>query len=321
MQNAELYSQFDTAYKNAKLLIIQGEGQAAREYIITCMSVMLELYKNTKGVYERAKLYAHICDFKNISARIYESGITPDIKTWFGISESEMAKPSGRKQPSQIDKIISESPIDWAVELFEKCSPSVVEITAKSRGVIASGTGFIISDKGYLLSNDHVVFNEDRCEYYKSISMKTIDGTRGIPVEVIASDKKSDVALCKFDIEQVPKVIPVKRIADYSQLRPGAKVILIGNGLSMGLAPLSGDVKFPHDGSGNLVTTVPSNHGDSGGPMFNSKGECVGINKSVVVAVQDGSTRVEAQGITNATPMDKIDKLLEKWCKQYSIEL
>lgn len=321
MNNADIYSQFDTAYKNAKLLISQGEGQAAREHIINCMSIMLELYKNTKGVYERAKLYAHICDFKNISAQIYELGVTPDIKAWFGISESTVTKPSDNKQLSHIDKIISESPIDWAVNLFEKCSPSVVEITAKSRGVVAGGTGFIISEKGYLLSNDHVVFNESRCEYYKSISMKMVDGTSGIPVEVIASDKKSDVALCKFDTTQVSKVIPVKRIADYSRLRPGAKVILIGNGLSMGLAPLSGDVKFPHDDDGNLVTTVPSNHGDSGGPMFNSKGECVGINKSVVVAVQNGSTRVEAQGITNATPMDKIDKLLDKWCKQYSIEL
>lgn len=321
MQNADLYSQFETAYKNAKLLITQGNGQVARDYIITCMSIMLELYKNTSGVFERAKLYAQIRDFKSISSRLYECGITSDIKAWFGISESAETQSLEKKKSTQIERIISNSSIDWAVDLFEKCSPSVVEIMARSGGIKAGGTGFIISEKGYLLTNDHVVFDEDKCRYYKTITMKMNDGTDGIPVEVISSDKKNDVALCKFDISQVPQVIPVNRIEDYSMVRPGAKVILIGNGLSMGLAPLSGDVKFPHDSNGNLVTTVPSNHGDSGGPVFNSKGECVGINKSVIVAISDGSNTVEAQGITNATPMDKIDELLAKWCRQYSIEL
>ena len=61
--------------------------------------------------------------------------------------------------------------------------------------------------------------------------------------------------------------------------------------------------------------------GDSGGPVFNGQGECVGINKSITAAVNCGGSPVMAQGLTNATPMDRIDEMLEKWCKKHDITL
>ena len=320
MRISDLYSQFDTAYKNAKLLVKHDEAEAARDYIIACMSIMREIYLNTTGVMERARIYAHICNFKNISATLHESGVTAEVKVWFGIAETAepAKKPSAASSP--IDKIMYDDSIDWAAELFAQYSRCVVIISARSGGMISGGTGFIISEKGYILTNDHVVFDENRCDYHKKVTMTTTDG-KEVPLVVISSDKKNDVALCSFDVSLAGKVVPVKRISDYSKLLPGVKVLMIGNGLSMGLAPLTGDVKFPHDNSGNLVTTIPSNHGDSGGPVFNRKGECVGINKSITVSVTRGSSTVEAQGITNATPMDKIDELLAKWCEQNGIEL
>lgn len=321
MSVADLYFQLNTAFKNAKFLIKQNEAKLAREYLITCMSIMLEIYKNTSGVMERAKVYAHICNFKNISATLFENGITADVKIWFGIAELAENVKKKETSSSQIDKILNDDSVDWAADIFEKYSRSVVSIAAKSNGIISSGTGFIISNKGYMLTNDHIVFDENRCEYYKKITMQMYGEKIVIPLEIINSDKKSDVALCRFDILQVKEILPVTRIKDYSKLLPGVAVVVIGNGLSMGLAPLTGTVKFAHDACGNLVTTVPSNHGDSGGPVFNRKGECVGINKSITVSVIQGTNKVEAQGITNATPMDMIDELLAKWCKQSAIEL
>lgn len=321
MNISELYSQFETAYKNAKFLAKQNEAMAAREYLITCMTIMLDIYKRTNGVMERAKLYAHICNFKNMSATLFENGITADVKTWFGINEQEEKAKKKQTPSSQIDQIISDDSVDWAAEIFAKYSYSVVSISAKSNGIISNGTGFIISDKGYLLTNDHVVFDENNCNYYKKITMQMYGKKTVIPIEVINSDKKSDVAFCKFDVSQAGTVLPVKRIKDYSKLLQGAAVVVIGNGLSMGLAPFTGNVRLAHDDCNNLITTAPSNHGDSGGPVFNRKGECVGINKSITVSVTHGSSKVETHGITNATPMDKIDELLAKWCKQNSIEL
>ncbi len=321
MGSSDLYTQFDTAYKNAKLLAKRNEALLARDYIITCMEIMGELYKMADSIMERAKLYAHICEFKKISALIFEEGISSNVKTWFGISEGGGNKRADTGDSSQIEKTMEDNSVNWAADIFAKYSSSVVIVTAKSGSIISNGTGFIISEKGYLLTNDHVVFDESRCEYYKKITIKVNGSKESVPIEVISSDKKSDVALCHFDTSLVKDISPVKRIPDYSKLLSGYAVVVIGNGLSMGLAPLTGTVKLPHDDAGNLVTTVPSNHGDSGGPVFNSKGECVGINKSITVSVTRGTSTVETQGITNATPMDKIEELLDKWCKQNAIEL
>ncbi len=321
MGPSDLYAQFDTAYKNAKLLAKQNEALLARDYIITCMEILGELYKTADSIMERAKLYAHIRDFKKISALIFEEGISAGVKTWFGISEIGENGRAKVENPSRIEKTMEDNSINWAADIFAKNSPSVVIVTAKSGSIISNGTGFVISEKGYLLTNDHVVFDESRCEYYKKISISAYGCKDSIPIEIISSDKKSDVALCRFDNNLAGNIPAVKRIPDYSKLLSGYAVVVIGNGLSMGLAPLTGTVKLPHDDADNLVTTVPSNHGDSGGPVFNSKGECVGINKSITVSVTRGTNTVEAQGITNATPMDKIEELLNKWCKQNAIEL
>ena len=66
-----------------------------------------------------------------------------------------------------------------------------------------------------------------------------------------------------------------------------------------------------------MVYTAPSNPGDSGGPVFNRIGECIGINKSRTVAVNGTA----AEAYANATPMDKIDELLKKWTDANYIEL
>ena len=109
----------------------------------------------------------------------------------------------------------------------------------------------------------------------------------------------------------------VKRIADYSALKQGADCLVIGNAFGMGLAPFSGVVRFTKDSDGNLVYTAPSNPGDSGGPVFNRMGECIGINKSRTVQVNSR----DADGYANATPMDTINALLDKWTSCNNIKL
>ncbi len=54
-----------------------------------------------------------------------------------------------------------------------------------------------------------------------------------------------------------------------------------------------------------------------GGPVFNRKGECIGINKSKTVKVNN----TVADAYANATPMDKVSEILEKWTSNNNIEL
>ena len=170
-----------------------------------------------------------------------------------------------------------------------------------------------------MLTNHHVVY--DPGEVLDKLTMKRYGSDELIPIRVIDADRKNDVALCAFDLRAGEPVCPVRRIADYTEVLPGSDVMLIGNALSMGLAPITGVVKFPHDERGDLVSTIPSNRGDSGGPLFNRKGECIGINKSSTVCAWDGSVRGDVIGIANATPMDKIEELLRKWCNKHDIIL
>ncbi|MDE7089106.1 MAG: hypothetical protein K2O54_03210, partial [Prevotella sp.] len=139
MSNLDLYSQFDTAYKNARLSAKQNNALSARSQLIACMSLMLEIYKNTEDEKRQAKLYEHICEFRRVSTIIYESGITADVKTWFGIAE-EKRRDSSEDKPRK-SKIDIEDYVDWAAEVFARCSDSVATISAKTGKHGSNGTG------------------------------------------------------------------------------------------------------------------------------------------------------------------------------------
>lgn len=197
----------------------------------------------------------------------------------------------------------------WCAEIFDANKSAVVRITALAKPRKINGTGFIISDKGYLLTNAHIVFDKQNDCYYPKISMSFVGEQKSYDLKVLFSDREADVALCRFDPNETASFTCVKRISDYSKLKQGADCVAIGNGFGMGLAPISGTVRFTKSREGNLVYTVPSNPGDSGAPVFNRNGECIGINKSRIVTVNGE----EADGFANATPMDTIEKLLREW--------
>ncbi len=205
----------------------------------------------------------------------------------------------------------------WCAEVFDKNKYAVVQISASNGDSNSSGTGFVISDKGYLLTNDHVVFDEDNGRYHSKVKMSVFGEKRWHEVKVICSDKRADVALCEFDPSGVEPLMAVKRIEDYSTLKQGADCLIIGNAFGMGLAPFTGVVRFTRDNSGDLVYTAPSNPGDSGGPVFNRRGECIGINKSKTLSFNGTS----ADSYANATPMETINGLLKKWTDLNNIVL
>jgi serine protease Do len=172
-----------------------------------------------------------------------------------------------------------------------------------------NGTGFIISANGYILTNEHVASKtQGRNAYY---SMAKTDNMHKL--EIITSSKKLDVSLCRFNPSDVPGFTVVKRVKDYTKVQPGVQIVIIGNGLSMGLAPMMGNIKFASDPStGDLIHSAPTNQGDSGSPVFNSAGECIGIHKSRTAT---------GRNVSNATPMNEIDRLLNKWTKEHEIVL
>ena len=322
-----------TYYANAKLLLRENKPKAARDYVLQILNEGLEIYQKTADILLKAKTKAFLEKWVYVSKDLYAYGITDYVLECFGLDKQSLSKPKAAKEktppkpkesPAQSGGIDMAGLIEdaektqgWCSDVFEANKNAVVEISGTTATGVSSGTGFIISDKGYLLTNDHVAYDEKNCAYFSNLTFSLSGENKKHKLEVLFSDKKSDVALCKFNPAEVQGFKSVRRVVDYSLVKQGADCLVIGNAFGMGLAPFTGIVRFTKSDAGNLVYTAPSNPGDSGGPVFNRFGECIGINKSKTVSVN----RTAAEGYANATPMDKIDELLKKWTDKNGIEL
>jgi serine protease Do len=138
------------------------------------------------------------------------------------------------------------------------------------------GSGFIISNDGYLITNAHVVDGADE------VTVKLTD-KREYKAKVIGADKRTDVALLKIEAKDLPKVL----IGDPEKLKVGEWVVAIGKPFGLESTMTAGIVSakgrdLPQE---NLVpfiqTDAAVNPGNSGGPLFNLRGEVVGINSMI----------------------------------------
>jgi serine protease Do len=156
-----------------------------------------------------------------------------------------------------------------------------------------SGSGFIVSPDGYILTNAHVVDNADE------VRVRLTD-RREFPAKVIGSDRRTDVAVIKIDA----KDLPVVRIGDHTKLRPGEWVLAIGSPFGLENSVTAGIVSATSRAVGGetdvpfIQTDVAVNPGNSGGPLFNLRGEVVGIN-SMIFSRTGGY-----MGISFAIPID-----------------
>ncbi|MES2019461.1 MAG: DegQ family serine endoprotease [Pseudomonadota bacterium] len=146
----------------------------------------------------------------------------------------------------------------------------------RERPVFGTGSGFIISPDGVILTNAHVVRDA------KEVTVKLQD-RREYRARVLGSDPKTDVAVLKIDAKNLP-VVPVGRSRD---LKVGEWVLAIGSPFGLDSSVTAGVVSakgrsLPDDSNVPFIQTdVAVNPGNSGGPLFNTKGEVVGINSQI----------------------------------------
>ena len=138
------------------------------------------------------------------------------------------------------------------------------------------GSGFIISQDGYIMTNAHVVEAADE------ITVKLND-KREFKAKVIGSDRRTDVALIKIDATGLPSV----RFGDPTRLRVGEWVLAIGspfgfeNTVTAGIVSAKGRSLPQENYVPFIQTDVAVNPGNSGGPLFNLRGEVVGVNSQI----------------------------------------
>ena len=155
------------------------------------------------------------------------------------------------------------------------------------------GSGFIINADGVILTNAHVV--RDASE----VTVKLKD-RREFRAKVLGSDPKTDVAVLKIDAKNLP-VVPIGRTSD---LKVGEWVLAIGSpfglesSVTAGVVSAKGRSQVDDSNVPFIQTDVAVNPGNSGGPLFNTRGEVVGINSQIYS--QTGGY----QGLSFAIPID-----------------
>jgi serine protease Do len=189
------------------------------------------------------------------------------------VNISTAQKARAHPQLPQMPKLDEDDPF---FEFFRRFIPQNPGQAPREFSTRSLGSGFIISADGYILTNAHVVDGADE------ITVRLID-KREFKAKVIGADKRTDVALIKIDAAG----LPVVRLGDPNQLKVGEWVLAIGSPFGFDNTVTAGIVSgkarsLPQE---NLVpfiqTDAAVNPGNSGGPLFNLRGEVVGMNSQI----------------------------------------
>ncbi len=138
------------------------------------------------------------------------------------------------------------------------------------------GSGFILSPDGYILTNAHVARDADKI-------IVRLSDQRERPAKVIGVDELTDVALLKIEGENLSAV----KLGDSDALEVGEWVLAIGSPFGLEHTATQGIVSAVGRNlpTGAYVPFIQSdvavNPGSSGGPLFNLRGEVVGINSQI----------------------------------------
>jgi len=167
-------------------------------------------------------------------------------------------------------------------DLVEQISPAVLNIKVTTDDgettTLGQGSGFIISPEGEVVTNFHVIEGGD------NIQVEFNNGDL-LPASIIGEDPETDLALLKIESN---RTFPVVKFHKGKKIRIGDYVVAIGNpfgiGQSTSLGIISAIGRDTVD-SGSYVdyiqTDATINTGNSGGPLFNPKGDVVGVNSAI----------------------------------------
>lgn len=140
----------------------------------------------------------------------------------------------------------------------------------------AYGTAFFITNNGYMLTNHHVVEGADKITV-------TLNDRTELDATLVGSDERSDVAVLKVEGNNFP-ALPT---GDSNNIKVGEPVLAIGSPFGFDYSASAGIVSaksrsFSRETSVPFIQTdVALNPGNSGGPLFNRRGEVVGINSRI----------------------------------------
>ena len=200
-------------------------------------------------------------------------------------------------------------------ELYEKCAPSIVSISAyKGKNVgFFWGSGVVIREDGLVLTNTHVLEDCDR-------AVVTLDDGSEYESELIGADSISDIALLKIDA----KGLVSAEMGESNVLRVGDRVAAIGNPLGEDfrntltdgiISAIERGMTYNGRSMTLLQTNTAINEGNSGGALFNLYGQVIGITNMKMM-----SSYSSIEGIGFAIPSATVCKVVNALLKDGEVK-
>jgi S1-C subfamily serine protease len=217
-------------------------------------------------------------------------------------------------------------------EIFRRDAPGVVQVTStqvvaaptdpffdfgpQTQPEKALGSGFVMDKAGHIVTNYHVVANARSVE----VSFSNSDNLKA---RVVGSDPSTDIAVLQVDARS--RALTPLAFGNSDGVRVGDSVVAIGNPLGYDRSVTAGIVsavqraisapnQFPIDHV--IQTDAPINHGNSGGPLINSRGQVIGVNAQIAT----GSGNDGNIGIGFAIPVNTVRTVVAQLIKKGRVE-
>ena len=188
-------------------------------------------------------------------------------------------------------------------DLVDDLGKAVVMI----RTPVGLGSGFLIHPDGYVVTNDHVVAGERKISITQfsqsgeELLKKNFDNVR-----IVATGGNLDLALLKIEGQETTG-FPIVPLGESIELNQGDRVFAIGSPLGLERSVSEGIVSLRNriiSDRIHIQTTAEISPGNSGGPLFNYRGEVVGVNNMKVVSQG-------AEGLGFAIPVQTLKTFLQ----------
>jgi S1-C subfamily serine protease len=217
-------------------------------------------------------------------------------------------------------------------QIFRSDAPGVVQVTStqivrtsdpfgfglpQTEEQKALGSGFVMDKAGHIVTNYHVVAGARTVE----VSFSNSDNMKA---KIVGSDPSTDLAVLQIDARS--RALQPLPFGNSDQVRVGDSVVAIGNPLGYDRSVTAGIVsavqraisapnQYPIDHV--IQTDAPINHGNSGGPLINSRGQVIGVNAQIATGDSGSGGNI---GIGFAIPINTVRNVVAQLIKKGKVE-
>jgi len=193
-----------------------------------------------------------------------------------GVVNISTTQTKKRGSGGMMERLPEDHPLREFFEQFQQ--PRQQQQQQRQRKLQSLGSGFIVDDEGYIVTNNHVVEQADEITVI-------LHDDRKFKAEVVGTDPETDMAVIEID---APDDLTELEWGDSESARIGDWVMAIGNPFGLGSSVTVGIISArgrdinagPY--SRFIQTDTAINQGNSGGPLFNTDGEVIGVNTAIL---------------------------------------